>query len=100
METGERHPEQMRERAARHVPKQRSDCESQWASTESVAEKIRYSRETLRRWVRQAERDRGERAGLTADERKRLKELELEHRELRRSNEIPRKTTVLSPMDS
>jgi transposase len=44
--------------------------------------------ETLRRWVRQAERDQGRRPGLTTDERQRLKELERENRELRRANEI------------
>jgi transposase len=46
------------------------------------------SPETLRKWVRQAERDGGLRPGLTSDERSRLKELERENRELRRANEI------------
>jgi transposase len=48
----------------------------------------RYVAETLRKWVRQAERDGGLRPGLTSDERSRLKELERENRELRRANEI------------
>jgi transposase len=46
------------------------------------------SPETLRKWVRQAERDGGMRPGLTTDERVRLKELEREIRELKRANEI------------
>ncbi len=44
--------------------------------------------ETLRRWVRQAERNEGLRPGLTSDERTRVKELERENRELKRANEI------------
>lgn len=44
--------------------------------------------ETLRTWVRQAERDAGLREGLTTSERERIRELERENRELRRANEI------------
>jgi len=80
----------MRERAVRLVMEQQGDYESQWAAIVSVSEKIGCTRETLRRWIRQAERDNGQRAGLTTDERKRLKELEKENRELKRSNEILR----------
>ncbi len=50
--------------------------------------------ETLRRWVRQAERDAGQRPGLTTEEQQRLKALERENRELRRANEILRKTSA------
>ena len=50
--------------------------------------------ETLRKWMRQAERDRGHRRGLTTEERQRLKELERENRELKRTNEILRKASA------
>jgi transposase-like protein len=50
--------------------------------------------ETLRNWVRQAERDTGQRGGLTTDERQRLKELERDNRELKRANEILRKASA------
>jgi len=63
---------------------------SQWAAITSIAEKIGCTPETLRSWVRQAERDQGSRAGLTTDERARLKQLEREVNELRRANEILR----------
>jgi transposase-like protein len=46
--------------------------------------------ETLRRWVRQSERDTGKREGLTTDERQQLKDLQRENRELRKANEILR----------
>ena len=56
--------------------------------------KIGCTAETLRKWVRQAERDQGRRAGLTSTERDRLKELERENRELKRANEILRKASA------
>jgi transposase len=67
---------------------------SQWAAVCSIAEKIGCSAETLRKWVRQAERDQGRRPGLTTDERQRLKDQEREIRELRRANEILRKASA------
>jgi transposase-like protein len=61
---------------------------SQWAAISSIAGKFGCTAETLRKWVRQAERDSGQRGGLTTDERQRFKELERENRELKRANEI------------
>ena len=55
---------------------------------ESIASKIGCTAETLRKWVRRAERDQGIREGMTTDDRERLKGLERENRELRRANEI------------
>lgn len=81
---------EVQERAVRLVGEQRDEHESQWATICAVASKIGCTAETLRRWVRQAERDRGERPGLTTDERARLKELERENRELKKANEILR----------
>ena len=62
--------------------------ESQWAAIESIAAKIGCSAETLRKWVRQGERDSGAREGPTTTEQQRVKELEREVRELRKANEI------------
>jgi transposase len=64
--------------------------ESEWAAIRSIAEKLGCAAETLRNWVRQAERDTGKRPGLTTEERVRLKRLERENLELRRANEILR----------
>jgi transposase len=71
-----------------------AEHESQWSAMRSIAEKIGCTTETLRHWVRQAERDQGRRPGLTTDERQRLKELERENRELKRANEILRKASA------
>src|SRR4030095_9462002 len=81
---------EVRERAVRMVVEHESAHDSQWAAITSIAEKIGCTAETLRKWVRQAERDAGTRPGLTTEERGRLKQLERENFELRRANEILR----------
>ena len=89
-----RYSPEVRERAVRMVMEQEFEHGSQWAAIRSIAEKIGCSAETLRNWVRQAERDAGRRPGLTTEERQRLKELERENRELKRANEILRKASA------
>ncbi len=85
---------EVRERAVRMVFEHEAEYESQWAAMLSIASKIGCTTETLRKWVRQAERDQGRRAGLRSEERERLKMLERENRELRRANEILRKASA------
>jgi transposase len=67
---------------------------SEWATIQSIAGKLGCTSETLRRWVRQAQVDQGEREGLNTPERERLKALEREIRELRQANEILRKASA------
>ena len=85
---------EVRERAVRMVFEHRAAHASQWAAITSIAEKIGCAAETLRSWVRQTERDAGQRPGLTTDERARLKQLERENFELRRANEILKKASA------
>src|SRR5215472_12314700 len=85
---------ELRERAVRMVFEHAGEYPSQWAAIRSVAEKIGCPVEVLRRWVRQAEHDAGQRPGLTTDERARLKQLEKENFELKRANEILRKAAA------
>jgi transposase-like protein len=85
---------EVRERAVRLVFEQLHAHESEWAAISSIAGKMGCTAETLRKWVRQAERDAGKRGGLTTSERDRLKDLEREVRELKRANEILRKASA------
>ncbi len=89
-----RYSPEVRERAVRMVREHEQEHTSQWAAITSIAQKIGCSGETLRNWLRQAERDGGRRPGLTTDEHQRLKDLERENRELKRANEILRKASA------
>ena len=79
---------ELRDRAVRMVFEHTPDYPSQWAAIRSIAEKLGCTTERLRQWVRQAERDRGARPGLSTDERAELKRLQREVVELKRANEI------------
>ena len=81
-------PPEMQERAVRMVFDAKDQYPSQWAAIKSIAGKIGCTAETLRKWVRQGERDSGLRAGPTTIEQQRIKDLEREVRELRKTNEI------------
>ena len=94
MGSSNKYSPEVRERAERMVLEHQGEHDSQWATIGSIAEKIGCTNETLRKWVRQGERDQGRRPGLTSAERERLKALERENRELRRANEILRKASA------
>ena len=79
---------ELRERAIRLVCEQRGEHESQWAAVVSIAGKMGCVPQTLLTWVRQHERDTGQRTGVTTAEQDRVKALERENRELRKANEI------------
>lgn len=89
-----RYSPEVRARAVRMVLEHRGEHASEWAAISSIASKIGCTAETLRGWVRQAERDQGVRAGPTSEDRERIKALEREVRELRQANEILRKASA------
>jgi transposase len=83
------YPAELRERAVRMVAEVTPNYDSQWAAINAVAQKLGVgTAETVRKWVRQAETDMGERPGVTTDESAELKRLKRENAELRRANEI------------
>jgi len=83
-----RYPQELRERAVRMVIEHRGEHPSEWAAMCAIASKFGMMAETLRIWVRRAEVDGGKRPGVTSKEKKRLRQLERENRELRRANEF------------
>lgn len=85
---------EVRERAIRLVREQTPQHASQWAAITAIAPKLGCTKETLRRWMREAERVAGERSGPTRADEDRLKVLERENRELQRTNEILRKASA------
>jgi transposase-like protein len=96
--TSNRFSPEVRQRAVRMVLEHGGDHASQWAAIGSIAAKIGCTAETLRKWVRQGERDAGQRPGTTTEERDRIKALERENRELRQANEILRKASAYFAM--
>ena len=89
-----RYSPEVRARAVRLVLDHAGEYGSQWEAMVSISGKIGCTAETLRRWVRQAERDEGHRSGPTSLEQARIRELERENRELRQANEILRKASA------
>ena len=85
---------EVRERAVRMVLEHRDQHPSLWSVIQSIAPKIGCTSQTLNTWVRQHERDTGQRDGLTTAERERIKALERENKELRQANEILRKASA------
>ena len=98
MKTSTKFSPEVRERAVRLVHEHQGEPESQGAAICSITAKIGCTAETRRRWVRQAEKDSGEREGVTTAERERLQALEQEVRQLRRANEILRKASAYFAM--
>jgi transposase len=83
------YPRELRERAVRMVAEVRPNYESEYAAIYAVAQKLGIgTAETLRKWVRQAQVDGGQRPGVTSEESAELKRLRRENAELRRANEI------------
>ncbi len=91
-----RYPPELRERAIRLVAETATERGDRHGAVTDVARQLGIGPESVRQWVRQAEIDRGDRGGLTTEERERMKQLERENRELRRANEILKSAAVSS----
>jgi transposase len=89
-----KYPAELRERAIRLVFEIRAESGEQRGAISKVANQLGLNIETLRKWVNQAEIDEGHRLGLSSDERRHMRELEKENRELRRANEILKSAAI------
>ena len=92
--TTNKYSPEVRERAVRMVLENQGQYESRWAAIMSISAKIGCAPQTLNEWVKKAEVDRGERAGVTTEMADRLRALERENRELKQANEILRKVSA------
>ena len=89
------YPRELRERAIRMVAEVRPDYPSDWPRSWRWPRSWASARaETLRKWVRQAEVDAGQRPGVTSEESAEIKRLKRENAELRRANEILKAASV------
>ena len=95
MSRSSRYSLELRERAVRMVLERREDYKSEWATVTAISKMLGMSPETLRTWVRRTQVDEGSRPGLTTDERARLKALEREVKDLRRTNAILQDASIL-----
>jgi transposase len=85
---------EFRARGVRLFNEHRTGYASDNAAYRAIAPKLGCSPDSLRAWCHQVERDAGARAGLSGEEKARIKELERENRELRQANEILRKASA------
>ena len=92
--TTRRYSEAEKERAVRAVRQLRKELGSDHGTIKRVADQLGIGTESLRKWVAQADIDAGARAGLSTEDAARMKALEQEVRELRRTNEILRKASA------
>ena len=83
-----KYPDELRERAIRLVQETRSEDPNDRSVISRVARQLGVHADSLRAWVRQADTDVGRRPGTTTAESQRIRELEREVKELRRTNEI------------
>lgn len=92
------YPSELRERGVRLFREHRGDYASDTAAYKAIAPKLGCSPDSLRVWCQQAERDAGQRSGLTSAEKDRIRDLERENRELRTANEILKKASAYFAM--
>ena len=82
------YPTEVRQRAVRLVLEHRDEYDTEYAAIRSIGARCNVGTETLRKWLRQAEIDAGQRPGVSSEESAELRRLRAEVRELRRANEI------------
>ncbi len=94
------YPKELRERAVRMVLQSKAEYRTDFTAIVSISRKLGIgSPETLRKWVRRAEIDAGQRPGMTSEESEQIKSLKRENAELRRANEILKSAFFAAELD-
>ena len=92
--TTRRYSEEEKAQAVRLVRQLRRELGTEHGTIQRVAAQLGYGPETVRKWVKRADIDEGLKAGTSSEDRARIKALEQENRELKRTNEILRKASA------
>jgi transposase-like protein len=92
--TTRRYTQEQKDQAVRLVRKIRVETGQKHGAVQRVADQLGYGLESVRSWVRQADIDDGTSPGMSSEDAERMKRLEQENRELRRSNEILRRASA------
>jgi transposase len=88
-----RFDENTKARAVRLVREHADDYDSEWAAMCAISSRLGMTAETLRKWVRRAEVDAGEAAGVPSETARELREVRRKNRELEATIEILKAAT-------
>lgn len=83
-----KYDEATKAKAVRLVIDHRDDYDSEWAAMKAVSSRLGMTAETLRKWVRQAEVDKGEAEGTSTEAARVIREQERKIAELEQTIEI------------
>jgi len=86
--SNKRYPAELRERAVRMVLEAQEQDPTDRGVINRIAQKLGVGSQSLRVWVDREKVDSGHKPGTTSADAARIKELERENKELRRTNEI------------
>jgi transposase len=89
-----KYDQQIREKAVRLVCDHAEDYSTEWAAIKAVSGRLGMTAETLRKWLRQAEVDAGQRPGMSSGESAEIRALKRKNAELERTIEILKAATA------
>ena len=92
--THRRYTKAQRDQAVRLMRQIREETNERHGAVQRVARQLGFGVETVRKWVKQADIDAGERPGVSTEDHAKIRRLEQENRELRRANEILRSASA------
>jgi transposase len=82
-----------RAEAVRLVTDHAADHQAEWATITAISQRLAMTPETLRRWVRQAQVDAGQRSGVSMESAREIRELKYKCAELEQTIEVRKAAT-------